>query len=766
MEPNGTQASGATRTTTTDQRIAYLCMIACLAAAALAAIGFLVGIPGNDFVGDLYWADLLAGPLRHGVIPDWNRRAAMGHSTTIQLLNLMLVLPSILGSYLNGGDLTTAAKVSYTLFHIFSIVPCYLLARLYTEKKLAAALGASFYLVAPLHLSEWTITGHWAIPQTYFWLPLALWLLVRTVRERRSGLAAATALVLTLMLWADNERAATAVPVLAAFAGFEIWRLHGTRRSGLLYLGLTALIGSALCAFFVVPALLDLDNFLLMRETSQAAANSFKLWPTVSQYQLYHPLQLFDLLLSEPMRGGLSPIVHIQFGFAPVALAVVALARLRPDKPDQPRALFFWGLLILLVLLSMGRNSIARSSWNLMGILAPGAPKFILCGLLVAAFSALAWITARRLGRRAALLLVLAAAVTLFTSPFQALRLLPPYSAMRNPLWFLTVNAPLLLALLSAVAFDGLAARGGRVFRLAVPLATALTLVQARPYLDPDSQPRVAAEAQQSFQLLGGVLQADPSEARYAWFPYRESWPYFGYADTFHRKPALYSWVLWNATRWGAGFLAEAYGELTSAAESLVRAPPGDEAAVAKLRSALQRLADANVKYLVTSASVSHQLTRSPDLEPFARAGMFFVLRNALWREDALVRVEDATSGRVRSLSYQRPRDEQITFDVSSGSDSAVLVAESFHPWWHATLDGAALQVRPTAHGLIGLALPSSSATGSRRVELTFARPGCRVVSLLSLAALLVSLALLAKEIVARLRRIGGPPVGPAKVGG
>jgi len=762
------QESGTTRTTTTGQRTAFLCILACLATAAIVAVGCLAGVPSRDFVGDLYWADLFAGPLRHGVIPDWNRRAAMGHSTSLQQLDLMLFLPSILGSYLNGGDLTSAAKASYTLFHSLSVLPCYLLARLYTENKLAAALGASLYLIAPLHLSEWSFTGHWTVAQTYFFLPLALWLLVRAIRERRPGVSAAAALAMFMMLWSDNERTATAVPLLAAFAGFELWRLRNRWPSGLLHLGFAALLLAGLCAYWVVPALLDLGNFLLMSEAPPKVADGFKLWPTINSFQLFHPLQLFDLLRSEPMRGGLSPIVHIQLGFAPVALAAIALVKIRADKADRSRAFIFWSILVVLVLLAMGRNSIALSSWNLLGMAIPGAPRFMVCGLLAAVFGALTWLASRRFGPRAALLFVLGVTAVLFASPFKVLHLVPPYSAMRNPLWFLTVNAPLLLALLSAIALDGLAARSTRAFRLAATLATVVAILQASPYLDPDDQPKVPAALRQSYEVLGGILQSDPIEARYAWYPYLESNAYFGYADTFHKKPALYSWVLWTATRWGGGFLAEAYGGLTSAVESLLRAPLGDEAAGHQMRSVLQGLAEANVKYIVTGDLGFQQLTRSRDLLPVARAGYFFVLRNTLWREDAFVRIEDEATGGPHTLPYQRPRDEHIVFDVPSGTDGEVLIAESFHPWWHATLDGADLAVHPTARGLMGLTLPSAlpSAPEPRarrvgRVDLAFTRPRLPFLGILFLAALATALVLLAKEIVACVRQTGAPPKGP-----
>jgi hypothetical protein len=758
------EVSGTTPTTTTDQRAAFLCILACLATATILAVESLTGIPGKDFVGDLYWADVFAGPLRHGVVPEWNRRAAMGHSTTIQQQNLMLFLPTILVSYLNGGDLTSAAKASYTLFHALSVFPFYLLARLYTDRKLAAAMGACLYLISPLHLAEWSFAGHWTIAQAYFWLPLALWLLVRAIREQRLGVSAAAAMAMFLMLWADNERTATAVPLLVAFAGFELWRLRNRWPRGLLHLGIAALIGAGLCAYWTVPALLDLGNFLLMSEAPHKTADGFKLWPSINSFQLYHPLQLFDLLQSEPMRGGLSPIVHIQLGFAQVALAAIALVQLRAERRDRPRARVFWSIVILLVLISMGRNSIAGSSWTLIRLTFPGAATFAVCALLMAVFATLTWLGWRRFGPRAALLFVLGVTAVLFASPFKVLHLVPPYSAMRNPLWFLTVNAPLLLALLSAIALDGLAARAGNAFKLAATLATVVALLQASPYLDPDDQPKVPTALRQSFAMLGGILRSDPVEARYAWYPYIESNAYFGYADTFHAKPALYSWVLWTATRWGGDFVAEAYARLTSAAEALLRAPLGDEAAGHQMGSALQNLADANVKYIVTSDLGFQQLTRSRDLLPVARAGYFFVLRNTLWREDAFVRVEDEAAGGPHTLSYQRPRDEHIVFDVPSGTGGEVLIAESFHPWWHATLDGADLAVHPTARGLIVLTLPSAPEPRARRVgrvDLAFARPRLPFLGILFLAALATALVLLAKEIIACVRQTSAPPKEP-----
>ena len=123
-----------------------------------------------------------------GHLSAWNHGLAMGHPTVLQRMNLMLFLPAIALKALVG-DTETAARVYLVLAHTLSGWAFYALARLYVRRKAVAAFASLLYLVAPLHVAELTLYGHWALAQSFALSPLVLALVVLAVRERgRAGL--------------------------------------------------------------------------------------------------------------------------------------------------------------------------------------------------------------------------------------------------------------------------------------------------------------------------------------------------------------------------------------------------------------------------------------------------------------------------------------------------------------------------------------------------------------------------------------------------
>lgn len=188
-----------------------------------ACIRFLLFPPGHDFLGDMYWVDVLSPHVWRGHLPAWNPGVAMGHPLLFQRMNLMLLLPAIALKAVMG-DTETAARMYLVLAHTLSGAAFYALARLYVRRRAVAAFTSLLYLVAPLHVAELTLYGHWALAQSFALSPLVLALVVLTVRERgRAGLRFGLALAAAAawLAWADNERTATLLP--------PSWRSRPTR---------------------------------------------------------------------------------------------------------------------------------------------------------------------------------------------------------------------------------------------------------------------------------------------------------------------------------------------------------------------------------------------------------------------------------------------------------------------------------------------------------------------------------------------------------
>jgi uncharacterized membrane protein YfhO len=82
----------------------------------------------------------------------------------------------------------------------------------------------------------------------------------------------------------------------------------------------------------------------------------------------------------------------------------------------------------------------------------------------------------------------------------------------------------------------------------------------------------------------------------------------------------------------------------------------------------------------------------------------------------------------------------RITLEGAASKPSYLLIAENWYPDWHATVDGKPAPLYRADHTLLSVVLPP----GAREVTLRFASAAYVRGQLVTLAALLVTLALLA----------------------
>ena len=90
-----------------------------------------------------------------------------------------------------------------------------------------------------------------------------------------------------------------------------------------------------------------------------------------------------------------------------------------------------------------------------------------------------------------------------------------------------------------------------------------------------------------------------------------------------------------------------------------------------------------------------------------------------------------------------------IAIDGAEQRQSYLVVAETWYPAWHASVDGTAAPVHRANHAQISVELPP----GARAVELWFDDPASARGRLVSILSILLTAALAALPLVERRRR-------------
>jgi uncharacterized membrane protein YfhO len=102
-------------------------------------------------------------------------------------------------------------------------------------------------------------------------------------------------------------------------------------------------------------------------------------------------------------------------------------------------------------------------------------------------------------------------------------------------------------------------------------------------------------------------------------------------------------------------------------------------------------------------------------------------------------------------VTYPSPREIRVELDQPAPEGSALIVSENWYPGWHATVDGRAATVARADYTLMGVPLSA----GARRVELSFDDPVYARGKLVTIIALMLTLALIAGGALAERRRRG-----------
>jgi hypothetical protein len=330
--------------------------------------------------------------LRDGfLIPRWGTDFALGYGYPLFLFYSPLAYYVAESFHLLGAGLTLALKLTYVVAFIGSGLTMYLLGRRLFGRS-AGLLAGVLYVYMPYHLVDVYVRCDLTESFAYVFLPLTIWAFGRLVEcGGRRNLAWAAASYAGLIL-AHNSTALVFTPFLMAyivFLLFRIWRAGGWQSSAARALGAIAgaLLGGALSAFFLLPALLE-QQFIVQEQWIQGSFNYLR--------HFVFPAQLFSPLWGFGYAGeGLADDMSFQLGLISATFSVLAvtvggaITRRRGDRNFLilatlavvffmlPASAFLWQLLPMAALVQFPWRLLIVTSVSLAllgGSLATGIP--------------------------------------------------------------------------------------------------------------------------------------------------------------------------------------------------------------------------------------------------------------------------------------------------------------------------------------------------------------------------------------------------------
>ncbi len=665
-----------------------------LATAALVYSGYLLRFarvtPGEDFMGDVVYVEKLVASLGEGrLFRDWIAEETFGRPSTVQRGSALLFLgPASL--VLLGFQAVTAAKIVLATLHTLSFATFYFLARKMALPRWASVLGATAYLLCPLHLDSFFRAGHWQLGWSYCLSPLLVGLTFSVAKKPSPPSVALLALTFASLLLSDNERTVTLLPLLPFFTYLGLRDGSQAPSPPRSIRNLLSVI-----AAFILGALLSLAGTgpLFLARHTLALAHEAGLF-SIHHGHFVHPLYFFDHGRPLYVWGLAAPQGSDGFhggwlltlgSLLPLSL-LGSKARTSGTSETPVRVLF----LALVTIYWLAASSPAW--WASSLLLFPSAP--LVAGMFTAMFAcvyvALVLLVAKNIPGSWRVGLVLGLALLPFLSARSLLAHLPVVGAIENLRWFAQVNQPLLAALLVAYASIWLNDASELVVRVAL---SGLALLF---FVDHTLNRPIQSEWDAASGSACDALASDPVKGRYLHYPYVESdWREAAFARHTNRANAG-SWLLWSGTRGGVGRFAKL--------QDALRALEGTDEP--KMRLAAEEAARLDVRYLVLRGRA--QLGRAIELGILHdQGGGIFQL--AAHHEASLVR------GNLGPLSYERPVNEVLI--VPGATTGRLSIAEAFNPGWSARLNGMPVAVQDE-QGMMSVDLSRAG-----NLVLTFAPP-------------------------------------------
>lgn len=187
--------------------------------------------------------------------PRWSGDLAYGYGYPLFLFNYPL--PALVGEIFHKAGFNFLYSVKAVLFLslILSTLGMYLFLRSLLGSRLAAFLGAVFYLYAPIHLIVVYVSGSAGASLGLIFPPFIFWAIVKLWQGKSVKFLLVGALSLSGLILSHNITAFIFTPVILAFV--IVLKLLADRKEGhfLRNVVLMFLLGLGLSAFFWLPAM-------------------------------------------------------------------------------------------------------------------------------------------------------------------------------------------------------------------------------------------------------------------------------------------------------------------------------------------------------------------------------------------------------------------------------------------------------------------------------------------------------------------------------
>ena len=700
----------------------------------------------------------------HGV-PWWTPHFMSGSSYGLNHARGFYLLPWLL--FTTFTDLITAGKLLALVAILASAIGMFYCARYFLAPRSgrsdahppvtdwAALFAALVFLFHPEQVIRAAGNEHLTVALALPFWPL-LWLtFARALDTAKLRDALLCALTAAFAWWADNKQALIIFVFLLFYLLFFLWKqdwrpaLRACVITGAAFLVLAAFplvtglteskhvklfAGDPLTewqksyAFKSLFALVDRDGVMTQQAVAGVQRHIQAQGGVRSQTELDQVRRVFSLPMDSPEKyAGL------------VVLALVAVAALfNRQRVNRRRFWFFLGLLLASIALAGGLSNLWNANWTTFGALfglpgVPGTVQFAALLAIAVAVAGLILFAKRKLtSQRKWIIAGVILAAFLFVPAFQLIALVPYFNDIRAPFVFYDLPAAFLLAMLAGFFVTDVLTT--RIPQWVAGLAV-LVLLDYWPYQRPMKDNGVPARTIANLQAAYGSLRTDPDWVK----TYSFSGRYFHLLGPMYSgKPQVYeAFYNWQSPL-GTGLLNQhVSGPLFNllGARYLVfdKTDPGaNRALLDQLRQAF-RVQTENEDFAVFRNNHAHDYLTAyrraywhpGDLRESVPTVLSLAARDWPVVHDPAGDLErnfpNRPGQRVPLTDVQLTRVNHGTIRIAATTPEPCLavIAESYYPFWHATVNGQPAEVRRVCTGLMGLNLPA----GTHQIELRYQPP-------------------------------------------
>ncbi len=707
----------------------------------------------------------------HHRLPWWTPNFMSGSSYAINYTRGFYLLPWIAFSAFT--DLESAGKLIALLAIFASGLAMYGCARHFLRHDWAAALAAIAYMLHPEQLIRAAGAEHITISLFFPFIPLLWWTFARMLESGKLRDIVLCAFTAVFAMWTDNKQAVLNFLYLAFYLVYWLWpkerrrNLAATGRT----LGLLAAIGLAIGAVIIVPGLIEAKYIKL-----------FVGEPLAEWQKNYAFHSLFGLVdrngaVTKDLTASLMTKLQTrQLGSQAEVDAVRRIFGLQMDSPEKYAGLVFFALLavtvlwnyrrenrrlfwcfiaafMLSVMLATGFGSVLSANLKTFDALSAwggAVPAMWLAAIALASFLVL--FAHRKLTTPRKWILACGALLVFLLVPaFEVIAQFPYFKDIRAPYSFYDVPGAFWCAmLLGFFVTDVLKSR----VPLIVTGVAALLLLDYWPYQKPMKDTSVPALTIQNLQTAYSALATDKDWVK----TYSISGRYFHLLGPMYSgKPqvyeAFYNWqaplglgLLHNA---GAGS-REFLNLLGARYLVLDKTDPGmqqQKQMFAAYRQAFPVVVE-NEDFVILRNDTAHPYvsattrvcTFTGDIAKSAPLALALTAKNFTLVHDThlatAARAYDETRPLyppvtesaplpLQDVHLNRENHQLIRIKLTAPQPCVAVIAESYYPFWHATVDGKSVEVLRVNCAVMGVELPA----GAHEIVLSYRPPRAYAVA-------------------------------------